>query len=176
MIEEKLELLTIPMQKGNQGKKWRTWKSQKKCFVLTQFARPLLQCAARAKGGLNDTYSQECFVYDVYSGHRVIFGSDWCWSNFLFFFFFFSEWLRGCFHFHTTHILHPQTLSARAVWSHVIETTLLLAYIASAISSGPDEVVSTSNSSSHQATRPNHQLPFCTSKPCGRRMYVQGLQ
>lgn len=83
---------------------------------------------SKNRRGPDDTYSQECFVYDVYSGHRVIFGSDWCWSNFLFFFFFFSEWLRGCFHFYTTHILHPQTLSACAVWSHVIETTLLLCW------------------------------------------------
>lgn len=54
-----------------------TCAAGKKSVLLSpSFAQPLLQCAARAKGGLNDTYSQECFVYDVYSGHRVIFGSD----------------------------------------------------------------------------------------------------
>lgn len=109
----------------------------KKITVLSTwptFGHLPLQRKATTMAGLNNIYMymRNVLVSDVYSGYRVISVSNWCWSNFLLLlfllllFFVFSDRLQGCFQFYTTHILHPKILSGCAVWSHVIETTLLL--------------------------------------------------
>lgn len=121
-------------------------------------------------------YTQECIVYNIDSGQHVIFRSNWSYSNFLFLSCYRPSNcnnlcnidLLGISFIFTSPILPPWTLSLwcliksdRNHFAFTNTSTLQL--------SAPDEgeeVVSTSYSSSHQASRPSCHLPLCTSMCC----------